>query len=65
MKSNTRTTTVAGKTYTVWSDFVKRGTFAADEEGNEKQLRGSGYIHNELTVRKAIAIAYNLPTFRK
>lgn len=56
---------VAGKQYKVWSDFMVRGTFAEDENGTVKKLCGSGYIHNDLTVRKAIACAFRLPTFRK
>lgn len=56
---------VAGKQYKVWSDFMARGTFAEDENGTIKKLCGSGYIHNDLTVRKAIACVFGLPTFRK
>lgn len=59
------TTKVNGQTYKVWSDFCKRGTFAENENGEVKQLCGSGYIHNDLTVRKAIAAVYGLKTFRK
>ena len=65
MKTNTRTTTVEGKTYTVWSDFIARATFAENEAGEAKKLCGSGYIHNDLTVRKAIAVAFGHKTFRK
>lgn len=65
MKTNTRTTTVAGKTYTVWGDFIARGTFAEDADGNVKKIHGGGYINNDLTVRKAIAAAFRLGTFRK
>lgn len=56
---------VAGKQYKVWSDFMARATFAEDENGTVKKLCGSGYIHNDLTVRKAIACVFHLPTFRK
>ena len=65
MKTNTRTTTVAGKTYTVWGDFIARGTFAEDADGNVKQISFGGYVSNDLTVRKAIAAAFRLGTFRK
>lgn len=56
---------VAGRIYEVWSDFIQRATFAQAEDGSIKKLCGSGYIHNDLTVRKAIALAYGIPTFRK
>ena len=65
MTGTIRTTTVAGKTYEVWSDFIKRGTFARNEDGEVKQISGSGYIHNDLTVRKAISIVFQTGTFRK
>ena len=65
MKGTVRTVTVGGKEYKVWSDFILRGTFAEDENGEVRQLSGSGYIHNELTVRKAIATRYGLKSFRK
>ena len=58
-------TQVNGKQYKVWSDFIKRGTFAEDEKGTVKQISWSGYIHKDLTVRKAIASAFRLTTFRK
>lgn len=57
--------TVAGKQYKVWSDYMKRCTLAEDENGVVKSISGSGYIHNDLTVRKEIALRWNLPTFRK
>jgi len=56
---------VAGKQYKVWSDFIARATFAENENGEVKKLCGSGYIHNDLTVRKAIACAWRLGSFRK
>lgn len=58
------TTTVSGETYEVWSDMFMRGTFARNAAGEIKQISG-GYIHNDLTVRKAIMNAYRLATFRK
>lgn len=65
MKNNLRTTTVAGKTFTVWSDYMTRGTYAADENGTEERIAGGSYLRNDLTIRKAIAIHFNLATFRK
>lgn len=56
---------VAGMPFKVWSDFIKRGTFAEAEDGTVKQISGSGYISNDLTIRKEIAIRFNLPTFRR
>ena len=65
MTGQIRTTTVEGRTYKVWSDFVARGTFAEAEDGTVKQISSSGYIHNDLTVRKAIAVQFKLKSFRK
>lgn len=65
MKGTVTIHQVAGKQYKVWSDFIARATFAEDENGEVKKLCGSGYIHNDLTVRKAIAQRYGLKTFRK
>lgn len=65
MKGTVRTTTVGGKEYKVWSDFNARGTFAEAEDGTVKQISWSGYIHNDLTVRKAIAVQFKLNSFRK
>lgn len=65
MKSNLKNTTVAGKTFTVWSDYIKRGTYATDETGAEKRIAGGTYLNNDLTIRKAIAAAFHLATFRK
>ena len=65
MKGQITVHQVAGKQYKVWSDFIARATFAEAEDGTVKKLCDSGYIHNDLTVRKAIACMFNLPTFRK
>lgn len=65
MKSTIKTTTVAGKTFTVWSDYMKRGTYAEDENGTEKRIAGGSYLTNDLTIRKAIAATFGLATFRK
>lgn len=65
MKGTVRTTTVSGNEYKVWSDFVARGTFAEAKDGTVKQISWSGYINNDLTVRKAIAVHFGLTSFRK
>lgn len=66
MRTNIRQTTVEGTTYECYSDFDARGTFATNTETNEtKQISFSGYIRNDLTVRKAIAIHFKHKTFRK
>lgn len=58
-------TTVNGKEYKVWSDYIARGTFAENEDGEIKQISYSGYISKDLTIRKAIANAWNLNSFRR
>jgi len=65
IKGKTTTTTVAGKEYMVWADFIARGTFAENEAGEVKQISFRGYIKNDLTVRKAIQMAFGLDDFRK
>lgn len=65
MTGTIRTTTVNGKEFKVWSDFIKVGTFAKDENGVVKQIKSSGYIKNDLPTRKAIQNAFGLDTFRK
>lgn len=65
MTGTVRTTTVQGKTYEVWSNFNDRCTYAKNEEGETKAISSSGYIRNDLTVRKAIAIHFGLDSFRK
>lgn len=65
MKSKVEMVTVAGKEYEVYSDFIMRRTYAVNADGEKKAISGGGYIHNELTVRKAIARAFGLSTFRK
>lgn len=66
MTGTIRTTTVEGKTYKVWSDFIMRATFAKScETGETKQISAGGYIRNDLTVRKEIAIRFGHKTFRK
>jgi hypothetical protein len=57
--------TVNKMNFKVWSDFIKKGTFAENENGEVKMIKGNGYLSNELSIRKSIAIYFNLPTFRK
>lgn len=63
--ANECTTTVQGKTYTVWDNYLYRGTFAQNEAGEVRQIKSNGYISNDLNVRKAIALVFNLKSFRK
>lgn len=65
MTGTTTKHTVQGKTYEVWSDFNTRATYARSEDGDTRRICGSGYISNDLTVRKAIACRYGLKSFRK
>lgn len=66
MTSQIRTTTVCGTEYQVYSDFIKRATIAVNTAtGENKVIKSSGYIHNDLTVRKAIALIFGLESFRK
>ena len=65
MKSRIQNITVNGKQYKVWSDFIERAMFAEDENGETKRIHGSGYLSNELSIRKAVAASFNLSTFRK
>lgn len=53
------------RTFKVWSDFIMRCTYAEDENGEVKCIHGSGYLSNELSIRKAIAIVFGLESFRK
>ena len=66
MSGTIRNTTVQGVAYEVWSDFIKRATFAKNTEtGETKCICGGGYVSNDLTVRKAIAGAFGTGSFRK
>lgn len=65
MRGQIHTTTVEGKTYRYWSDFIQRATFAESEDGDVIRIHGNGYINNDLTVRKAIAAAFGHKTFKK
>lgn len=63
--ANESTTTVQGETYIVWDNYKLCGTFAQNETGEVKQIKSSGYLSNDLSVRKAIAASFNLKSFRK
>lgn len=65
MRGQIYTTTVEGKIYRYWSDFIQRATFAESEDGDVIRIHGNGYIHKDLTVRKAIAAAFGHKTFKK
>lgn len=66
MKGETTVRRVQGREYRTWSDFIARATFAEDvETGEVKKIYGGGYITNDLTVRKAIALVFGLESFRK
>lgn len=65
MTGRIRTTTVEGKRYKFYSDFFAKCTIAEDENGTRKAIRTGGYIRNDLTARKAIAIHFGHKTFRK
>lgn len=58
MKTNERTINVNGTDYTVYSDFIKRGTYAVNPAGVVKTLRSSGYLSNERSVKKAIKLVF-------
>ena len=56
---------VNGRLFMVWSDFRMRATYAQDLGSlSTRTLSRNGYISNELTVRKAIARAYGMNSFR-
>ncbi len=63
--ANESIATVQGMGYLVWHDYERRQTVAENIDGVVKVLRYGGYITNDLTVRKAIASAYGLSSFRK
>ena len=58
-------TMVNGMKFKVWNDTTKRATFAESEDGRVEKIHDCGYITADLTIRKAIAMVYGLPTFRK
>ena len=59
------TTTVAGINFAIYADITKRGMIAVNEAtGEEKIIIRSGYATKDLTIRKAVANSFSLPTFR-
>ena len=66
MKGSIKNTQVSGLEFEVYSDFIARATFATNKQtGETKKIHGSGYLSNDLSIRKAIACTFQLPTFRK
>lgn len=63
--NNARQVQVSGQIFYVESNYAYRGTVARNSDGEIRAISQSGYISNDLSVRKAIAIAFGLPTFRK
>lgn len=62
----THETTVQGTRYEFWGEYRKSGTIARNvETGQEKQISFSGYISNDVTVRKAIARVFGHDSFKK
>ena len=65
MRYTKGTTTVAGINFAIYADITKRGMVAVNETtGEEKIIIRSGYATKDLTIRKAVANAFILPTFR-
>ena len=65
MRYTKGTTTVAGINFAIYADITKRGMVAVNETtGEEKIIIRSGYATKDLTIRKAVANAFSLPTFR-
>ena len=59
-------TTVQGITFVVYSDFIKRATMAYNTETEEiSPIHTSGYLSNDLSIRKAIASEWKFKSFRK
>ena len=66
MKFNYRDTQVCGISFTTYDDYIDRATYAIDNStGITKAIKTSGYLGNDLSIRKAIAIVFGLPSFRK
>jgi len=49
-----KTINVEGENFTVFSDFIKRGTFAINSKGERKQLSSGGYLSNENSIKRRI-----------
>lgn len=65
MTGTIKTTSVQGTEYKVWSDFIKRVTFAVNTVTGEKKIISESYLKNDLSIRKAIAITFKQESFRK
>ena len=65
MKIARGTTQVAGIEFSIFSDFALRGMTAKNNAtGEERIIKRSGYLSNDLSIRKAVAAAFGLTTFR-
>lgn len=65
MKTNYKITNVQGTEFRVYSDFIARATYAENTEtGEVKVIKSSGYLSNDLSIRKAIACCFGLASFR-
>ena len=61
-------TTVAGQEYEVFNQMKRNahGSFARNVKTEEvRQISFGGYMRADLPIRKAIAKAFELPSFRK
>ena len=70
MTGTVRTTSVQGITFEVWNDFITRSTWTRPFDGEcwdwgKKELSRSGYVKNDLNIRKRIALLYGLKSFKK
>ncbi len=66
MGGEIRETSVQGVKYLTRSDFIMRGTYAENTAtGETKMIKDGGYVSNDLSLRKAIATAFGLESFRK
>ena len=58
-------TKVAGIEFSIFSDFALRGMTARNNvTGEERIIKRSGYLTTDLSIRKAVAAAFGLTTFR-
>ena len=66
MKITKGTATVAGINFAIFADIALRGMVAVNEAtGEERIIIRSGYATKDMTIRKAVASAFSLSTFRK
>ena len=65
MKIARGTTQVAGIEFSIFSDFALRGMTAKNNAtGEVRIIKRSGYLTTDLSIRKAVAAAFDLTTFR-